>query len=128
MQEENQNFTDYFERTRVLAEKLGIAVVDLPEHIGVSKAMLFAYRKGKYPISWKAWRRLEAAENAAGITAQAIKAAAAYEDTQPAETDLVREDEAECTQMDRIERILIDIQARLKRIETQMRKEPDETL
>ena len=67
MQEENQNFSEYFERTRVLADRLGIPVVDLPPHVGISKAMLFAYRKGKYPISWKAWRKLEAAERAAGI-------------------------------------------------------------
>lgn len=50
-----------------MAEKLGIRAVDLPEVVGLSKAMLFAYRKGKYPISWRAWRKLEAAERAAGL-------------------------------------------------------------
>lgn len=53
-----------------MADRLGIPVVELPEIIGVSKAMLFAYRKGKYPISWKAWRKLEAAEKEAGIGVQ----------------------------------------------------------
>ena len=40
---------------------------DLPEKIGVSASMFHAYRGGKYPISPKAWRKLEAAEQAAGV-------------------------------------------------------------
>jgi hypothetical protein len=67
MQAENQNFSDFFLRTEQLADKLGIRAVDLPDVIGISKAMLFAYRKGKYPISWRAWKKLESAELCAGI-------------------------------------------------------------
>jgi hypothetical protein len=68
LQAENQNFSEFFSRTEQLASKLGVRAVDLPEIMGLSKAMLFAYRKGKYPISWRAWRKLEQAEKAAGIT------------------------------------------------------------
>ncbi len=69
MQAENQNFSDFSRRTEILAEKLGVRLVDLPTHLGISKAMLFAYRKGGYTISGKAWRKLEQAERAAGLLA-----------------------------------------------------------
>lgn len=126
MQEENQNFSEYFERTRALAEKLGIPVVELPDHIGVSKAMLFAYRKGKYPISWKAWRKLEAAELAAGI-------GVSYE-KQPEKSDRVEElppagpeslaVPAECPAgIARLEELLLDVQSRLIRLEEAVMKE-----
>jgi hypothetical protein len=69
LQEENQNFTEFSRRTEALATKLGCRLVDLPNVLGISRAMLFAYRRGQSPISGKAWRKLEAAERAAGIGA-----------------------------------------------------------
>ncbi len=57
-------------RTDALAVRLGVHVQDLPESLGVSRASLFAYRAGKRPITSKAWRKLEAAERAAGIPAE----------------------------------------------------------
>ena len=37
--------------------------------------MLFGYRSGKYPISSKAWRKLEAAEREAGLGTREAHAA-----------------------------------------------------
>ena len=68
MQANNQTFSDFLRRTDLLAEKLQLRLIDLPEKIGISKAMLFAYRKGTNPISGKAWIRLEQAERAAGLS------------------------------------------------------------
>lgn len=67
MQAQNQNFSEFSRRTELLAEKLGKRLIDLPETLNISKAMLFAYRKGSYTISDKAWRKLEQAERAAGL-------------------------------------------------------------
>lgn len=44
---------------------------DLPDLIGISKAMFYAYRKGASRISGKVWARLEEAERAAGIGGEA---------------------------------------------------------
>ncbi len=43
---------------------------ELPPVLGISKAMLFAYRKGSRRITSKAWRKLEAAEEREGIAAE----------------------------------------------------------
>lgn len=65
MQAESESYSEFSERTEVLSRKLGARVSDLPAEIGVSASMFFAYRAGKYPISRKAWGKLEAAERAA---------------------------------------------------------------
>lgn len=64
MQQKSENFSEYSERTEALARNLGVNLSDLPEKIGVSNSMFHAYRSGKYPISQKAWRKLEQAEEA----------------------------------------------------------------
>lgn len=67
MQEENETFRNYLKRTDALAHSLGCNVEDLIARLATSRASLFSYRTGKRPISSKAWRKLEAAERAAGI-------------------------------------------------------------
>lgn len=65
MQQKNQSSNVFSERTDALAATLHVSIRELAERIGISQAMLFAYRGGKYPISEKAWKKLEAAEAAA---------------------------------------------------------------
>jgi hypothetical protein len=67
MQEKSERHSEFSERTEVLSRKIGVIISDLPRKIGVSNSMFHAYRSGNYPISAKAWRKLEAAELAAGI-------------------------------------------------------------
>lgn len=66
-QGKSENSALFSEKSEILARKLGVGLDALPERIGVSKDMFYAYRTGRYPISKKAWRKLEAAELAAGI-------------------------------------------------------------
>lgn len=62
--DENRVFS---ERSDALSEHLRISLRETAARIGISQAMLFAYRTGKSPVSGKAWRKLEAAERAAGL-------------------------------------------------------------
>jgi len=64
MQQQNQSSVIFSQRTDALSTALKISLRDLAPKIGISQAMLFAYRNNKYPISEKAWRKLEAAEEA----------------------------------------------------------------
>lgn len=54
-----------------------VSLRDLAAEIGISQAMLFAYRSGKHEPSLKAWRKLEAAERRAGISPHEARADAA---------------------------------------------------
>lgn len=54
-----------------MAEELNVLLKELPSIIGISERMFYGYRSGKYPITEKAWRKLEASEREAGITATA---------------------------------------------------------
>jgi hypothetical protein len=67
MQEKSENYSEFSERTERLALQLGSLLSDLPGKIGVSPSMFHAYRSGKHAISEKAWRKLNAAEQMAGI-------------------------------------------------------------
>ncbi|MEI7911810.1 MAG: hypothetical protein WCK77_19435 [Verrucomicrobiota bacterium] len=67
MQEKSERFSEFSERAETLAAKTCKKLSDLPDNIGISPAMFYAYRSGKYPISRKAWRKLEVAERRAGI-------------------------------------------------------------
>ncbi|MBC8010052.1 MAG: hypothetical protein H7067_08145 [Burkholderiales bacterium] len=67
MQDKSALFSAFSARTEALAAKLGVRVIDLPGVLGFSLDMLTGYRSGRYPISIKAWRKLESAEAAAGI-------------------------------------------------------------
>jgi hypothetical protein len=67
MQAKNETFLNFLRRTDNLAVSKGLNVGDLIPILGLSRATLFSYRTGKRPISSKAWRKLEAAEKAAGI-------------------------------------------------------------
>lgn len=67
MQQKSESFSEFSERTEKLAAKLTLKLGELPERIGVSPAMFFAYRTGKNKISDKAWRKLEGAEREAGL-------------------------------------------------------------
>ena len=39
-------------------------------HVGLARSLFYDIKSGKRPITSKAWRKLEAAERAAGITAE----------------------------------------------------------
>ena len=66
-QEENETFETFLQRSEILAEMLHLSVEEAAEQIGVSRASFWGYRSGARSISPKAWRKLEAAEKAAGI-------------------------------------------------------------
>lgn len=67
MQADSQTSSDFYDRTERLAEVLRVTQEELAERIGVSRAMHFGYRSGKYPVSRKVWRKLEESETQAGI-------------------------------------------------------------
>jgi hypothetical protein len=75
MQAENQTISDFIIRTDLLADRLGLILSEIPQKIGISKAMMYAYRAGNSRITNKVWLKLERAERAAGI----------HQDTVPAE-------------------------------------------
>ncbi|HSI08814.1 MAG TPA: hypothetical protein VK985_09485 [Rariglobus sp.] len=70
MQTKSESFGEFSARTDRLAAHLRVNLSELTDVIHLSNGMLFAYRKGKHPISTKAWSKLEAAELKAGIQAQ----------------------------------------------------------
>lgn len=59
----------FLKRTDDLGLKLRMNLTDLARHVGLSDGSFFGYRTGRVTISAKAWRKLEAAEKAAGIEA-----------------------------------------------------------
>ena len=68
MQENISHFAHFCsKRTDRLADATGLNLQDLPEITGISRRMIFAYRKGDRPISAKAWAKLEMAEMKAGL-------------------------------------------------------------
>jgi hypothetical protein len=69
LQEENQSTRAFSERTDRLAAKLGISLRALGPKVGISPAMLFAYRSGNQSVSRKAWGKIRAAEVEAGLAA-----------------------------------------------------------
>jgi transcriptional regulator with XRE-family HTH domain len=72
LQDKNQSGRTFFsERTDELAHRLRCSLRDLAPNMGISQAMLFAYRSGKHEPTLKAIRKLEAAEAAAGIRSAA---------------------------------------------------------
>lgn len=113
--------------------RLGLNVQELPDVIGISRASLFSYRTGNRPLSSKAWRKLEAAEKEAGISTEGNKGNGEKQsygvpEAPPGDPAIIHEPACEYPGMARIEALLLDIQARLIRLENQTRKEPDETL
>lgn len=42
-------------------------IKDLPSMLSISARMLHGYRSGKYPLTEKAWRKLEALESESGL-------------------------------------------------------------
>lgn len=69
MQEKKNDFRNFLERTDVLAKNLKVSLRELAPIMELSVASLFGYRSGAIRLSVKAWRKLEAAEKAAGIAA-----------------------------------------------------------
>lgn len=66
-QEKNLDFRTFSHKTDELSLFLGINLQELPELLGFSLRMLNGYRSGAYPITEKAWLKLEKAEKEAGI-------------------------------------------------------------
>lgn len=62
MQRKNHSIQTFSERTDLLSERLGVSLRDLAPIIGISQAMLFGYRTGKYSPSNKALGKLMALE------------------------------------------------------------------
>lgn len=73
--------------------------------------MFYGYRSGKYPITEKAWRKLEAAEREAGIGVG--EAAGPDPDPPPAPSDLRADLATQAARLDRIETLLSDLLERL---------------
>lgn len=67
LQEKNHTISNFCERTDILSAHLSLNLSELPGIMGISYAMLFAYRKGTNRITPKVWLKLEAAERKAGI-------------------------------------------------------------
>jgi hypothetical protein len=67
MQQHFRSYSHFSQRTEILANHLGLMLGDLPALIGVSARMFYGYRTGKYPLTDKAWRKLEAAEETAEL-------------------------------------------------------------
>jgi hypothetical protein len=63
--------SQFLQRTDALASALDCYLRDLPAKIGISERSMFGYRAGKYPVTAKALRKLEAAERAAGVASAA---------------------------------------------------------
>jgi hypothetical protein len=87
MQHKSENYLEFSERTESLAKKLGLNLSDLPEKIGVSPSMFYAYRSGKYAISGKAWRKLGFAEAGVGIVARQSQSQTQFQQSGPVEED-----------------------------------------
>jgi hypothetical protein len=66
------NNSDFSDRTDALAAHLQIRIAELTDRLGLSRDSLMGYRTGRYTISEKAWRKLEAAEAAASIKPVAV--------------------------------------------------------
>lgn len=60
--------SQFLQRTDALASVLACNLNDLPEKLGISERSLYGYRAGKYTVTAKALRKLEAAERKVGIT------------------------------------------------------------
>ena len=73
----------FLKRTDDLALKLRFNLTDLARHIDLSDGSFFGYRTGRVALSPKAWRKLEAAEQLAGIGSSHAPPA----ETSPAELD-----------------------------------------
>lgn len=69
MQENICSSLQFSQRTDALASALGCRLVDLAGKIGISERSLFGYRKGDYPVTAKALRKLQSAEWDAGVRA-----------------------------------------------------------
>ena len=83
MQENFRSASHFSQRTESLAVALGVHLKELPSRLGFSERMLFGYRSGKYPITGKAWRKLEQAEREARLApGSTLRAAAAISSTQ----------------------------------------------
>jgi transcriptional regulator with XRE-family HTH domain len=72
-QQKSELFEEFSERTERIASEMTLKLSDLPEKIGISPAMFYAYRKGKYAISDKAWRKLEALEQEIGVRPPGVR-------------------------------------------------------
>jgi hypothetical protein len=62
LQEEIQTISEFIRRTDALAHRLGLNLSEIEGFLGISKAMLYAYRSGKNRITQKAWLKLASAE------------------------------------------------------------------
>lgn len=73
MQAEIPSFSDFEQRTDALAAHLELTLDALPNVLGISRDMLFGYRRGRYPITRKAASKLLAAEREAGLSLTLVK-------------------------------------------------------
>jgi hypothetical protein len=59
MQDNFRTSSHFSQRAEKLAEALGCQAGELPDRMGISRRMFFGYKSGKYPITAKAWRKLD---------------------------------------------------------------------
>jgi hypothetical protein len=67
VQQENRTPSHFSERLQSLSVRWGTTLKGAGERIGLSSSSLFAYKKGRLPISDKAWAKLEAAERSLAV-------------------------------------------------------------
>jgi hypothetical protein len=91
LQEKSQTFSDFVRRTDALADQVGLNLSESWRLLGISRAMLHAYRSGKNRITPKVWLKLERAERDAGISYDDSlpKSDFEYKSANPKQVDLV---------------------------------------
>jgi predicted transcriptional regulator len=70
LQENFQTISEFNRRTDALCALTGLNLSEIHGLLGISKAMVFAYRGGKNPITQKVWLKLKAAEEKAANTSE----------------------------------------------------------
>jgi hypothetical protein len=100
LQENSQTFSDFVRRTDALADQVGLNLSESWRLLGISRAMLHAYRSGKNRITPKVWLKLERAEREAGICADELpeKSEAAESSANPKEPPVMNYAHSLCEQ------------------------------
>lgn len=108
------DFLDFSRRTDVLAERLNVTLDEVAQRMGISRASLFAYRKGKSPISEKSIYRLQLAERQAGIPLPAGERKRGLVETHPPQTAAERDAEANAASVEEAENLIAEREQRIE--------------
>ena len=70
MQAKIGDFLEFSRRVDTLAGLMHVNLSDLPDKLGISQSLFWAYRSGKLPISNKSWKKLFDLEIRSGLQKQ----------------------------------------------------------